>query len=135
MGLIWKDEYSTGVQKVDEQHKVLFRNLNKFEEIIQAGKGAQVIEKMLGFLEQYAQKHFAFEEKYMEHYGCPVAKQNKEAHRRFFMMFEKLRKRFEEEGADELLLEQLHLTLETWLLNHILGIDVQLKSSVEPKDD
>ncbi len=107
--------------------KYCLGTLNKFEEITRAGGGADAIEKMLGFLEQYAQKHFSFEEQRMEQHGCPVADQNKEAHRRFFMVFEKLRQRFEEEGADELLLEQIHSTVETWLVNHILGIDVQLR--------
>ena len=134
MGIIWKDEYSTGVKKVDEQHKILFKNLNTFERIIGDGGGASAVEKMLHFLEQYAKKHFAFEEKYMEQHACPAAEQNKEAHRRFFMVFEKLQRRFEEEGVNELLLDQIHSSVETWLVNHILGIDVQLRDHIESAD-
>ena len=134
MGLIWKEDYSTGIKEVDDQHKVLFKNLNKFEEITNAGGGVAVIEKMLGFLDRYAQKHFSFEEQYMEQHGCSMVDQNKEAHRRFFMVFERLKQRFEAEGADELLLSQIHSTVETWLVNHILGVDIQLRQCVESTD-
>ena len=134
MGFLWKEEYSTGIKKIDEQHQVLFKNLNTFEKIIKQKDGRKTVEKMLRFLEQYAQKHFAFEEQAMEEYDCPAAEQNKEAHRRFFIVFEKLKQRFYEEGADELLLEQIHSFVETWLMNHILGIDIELKKAKLPRD-
>lgn len=130
MALYWKDDYSTGVPTIDEQHKVLFNNLNKFQEITKRGEGAAVVAKMFTFLENYAQKHFAFEEKWMAKVQSPVAEQNKVAHQRFIQAFLSLKQRFEEEGADEDLLVKIHTTLETWLLNHICDIDVQLRDGM-----
>ena len=130
MALYWKDDYSTGIPTIDEQHKVLFNNLNKFQEIVKRGDGAAVVEKMFHFLENYVQKHFAFEEKLMDKMQAPTAEQNKIAHQRFIQAFLSLKTRFEEEGADEDLLTKIHTTLETWLLNHICDIDVQLRDGV-----
>jgi hemerythrin len=134
MALYWKDDYSTGVSDLDEQHKVLINNLNKFYEIVKRGEGAAVVSKMFDFLETYAQKHFAFEEKWMAKVQCPVAEQNKLAHQRFIQAFLNLRQRFEAEGADEDLLTTIHNTLETWLLNHISTIDVQLRQTPNPDE-
>ncbi len=130
MALYWKDDYSTGVPDIDEQHKVLINNLNKFQEIVKRGDGAAVVAKMFDFLEKYAQKHFAFEEKLMDTVQCPVAEQNKVAHQRFIQAFLSLKQRFEQDGVNEDLLTKIHTTLETWLLNHICNIDVQLRESV-----
>ncbi len=130
MAVVWKEEYATGVQLLDEQHQVLFNNLNKFEKMITSGSAPEMIEKLFVFLEKYAHKHFTEEEKYMEQYQCPVAQQNKEAHQRFVMMLDKFSQRFRDEGADEVLLEQIHSALETWLLNHVCDIDVNLRDVV-----
>lgn len=130
MALYWKEAYSTGVSDIDEQHKVLINNLNKFQEIVKRGDGEAVVTKMFAFLEQYIHKHFAFEEKWMAKVQCPVAETNKSAHQRFIQAFMNLKQRYEEEGVNEDLLNKIHTTLETWLRNHISEIDVQLRDSV-----
>ncbi len=84
MAVYWRDDYSTGVPTIDEQHKVLFNNLNKFQEIVKRGDGTAVVAKMFKFLENYAKKHFAFEEKLMAKVQAPMAEQNKVAHHQLY---------------------------------------------------
>lgn len=130
MAIFWKDSFSTGVEEVDNQHKKLFEEVNKFEKMMKANPSVADVEKTLIFLTEYTINHFSFEEGCMESYNCPVAARNKEAHKRFLMALEHLKKRFDEEGADELLLEHIHRTTETWLVNHIGDIDTHLKECV-----
>lgn len=132
MAIQWKDSYSTGVIEIDEQHKKLFDYINTFERNIRKDANPETIKELLEFLKNYTITHFGFEEDCMEKYKCPVAERNKEAHRRFLMAFDMLQRRFNEEGAEEMLLRQIHTTAENWLINHIGDIDTHLRTCPKP---
>ena len=70
----WTEKYATGVDEIDDQHKEIFNQLNRLHDAITSGLGKEVIEDILAFSQDYAAKHFAFEEACMEKYQCPVAK-------------------------------------------------------------
>ncbi len=131
----WKEEHATGIERVDEQHRTLFKAADDFRIALAGGRGAKSYFVLLDFLASYAKRHFRFEERCMLQHSCPVAEQNKEAHSRFLANLYEFQQRYETGGykaADAL---QLINTLEAWLDAHICHIDIHLRSCVLEEGD
>jgi hemerythrin len=126
----WSDEFATGVERIDEQHKMLFKMAEDFRAAFEEGTGERVYGDVLRTLHHYARVHFGFEEGVMEKYHCPAALHNREAHTRFVEVLSTYQERYAEHGfrRDDAL--GLVDTLDRWLANHISKLDVQLKGCV-----
>lgn len=126
----WSEDYATGVSRVDEQHRMLFSSVGDFREALGEGAGSRTHGMLLGFLEQYARGHFAYEEGCMEKHRCPVAQQDKNEHAALTHTLGEVRARFAAHGydADEAL--SLLDTLDRWLESHICRVDIRLKRCV-----
>ena len=127
MVLRWTEAYSTGVPKLDDQHKVLFRATNDFRVAFEAGEMEEKYAATLTFLTHYIKGHFAMEEHCMEEYRCPVAQKNKKAHESLTEALGGFVLRFEENGYSASEAQALLLALEGWLDSHIMRVDVQLR--------
>ncbi|MDQ6957163.1 MAG: hemerythrin family protein [Mariprofundaceae bacterium] len=131
MPIVWKEEYNTGEPEVDKQHKVIFKYLEDLEAHMQAGDiNDRYIKMLLDNLGIFTRSHFCYEEICMRRLKCPVAAENKEYHAKLLAAYTRYCERFEVEGASDDLIQKLHDFLESWLVNHILKIDTQLRSCV-----
>jgi len=101
----WSDKYATGVERIDEDHKMIFK-----------------------MVEDYG--HFGFEEHCMSKFRCPAAEKNQEAHKEFLETLSKFRERYAAIGYDYAEARRLVGTVDQWLDNHICHIDVHLKRCV-----
>ena len=128
MSVVWSEEYSTGEPEIDKQHKQLFKYLADLEEHIASGVTDEYMKQFLDYLGLYTRSHFCYEEICMRQRKCPVAKQNQEQHDKLLQAYTHYRERFEIEGASSDLLNKLHSFLLSWLTNHILKIDTNLKA-------
>lgn len=124
----WKSEFDTGVAEVDHDHKRLVEGLNKLEELITTGRGSESISAVLGFLDRYSNEHFAREEACMHRMQCPAAAANKAAHAQFRETFAKAKAKLGGTGASALVARQVHSELVAWITNHILKIDMNMRS-------
>ena len=70
----WDERYSVGVSELDEQHKKLFRILDKLIEIEDVEPSLQVIADVLDEMRAYASYHFETEERYMTECAYPDIK-------------------------------------------------------------
>ena len=127
--ITWSNAYATGIQSIDEQHRMIFRMTNEFHAVLETD-GQATYEKLLNALESYARAHFRLEEECMVRYRCPVADQNKQAHGRFIQILADMRERYSIIGFDRKDAQELIGLLEEWLVNHICKVDVQLKQIV-----
>lgn len=127
----WCDDYATGDEKIDSQHKQLFKFINRLTENIQAGKPVNAQDINIGFLEEYAKYHFCYEESCMEFYQCPTAQANKEAHQNFLEYYQTLAARIKKEGINAVNVAELQYFLENWLASHIMRIDAKMKPCIE----
>jgi hemerythrin-like metal-binding protein len=123
----WRDEYATGVEQVDVQHRTLFRAAGDFREALDEGQGTRSYAVLLDFLEGYCRAHFGFEERCMEQARCPAAQANREAHSEFVQVLAGFRRRFDDHGFHAGDARELVDTLERWLSGHICRLDVQLR--------
>ena len=124
MALQWDKSLAVGVKLIDEQHQELFRRVNTLLESMLKNQGKAEIEKLLGFLAQYVVDHFAAEEKLMLQHGYPGAPAHFTAHADLVMQ---LSDHVADHRAGEARLTGTLLAfLESWLLEHIQGMDREL---------
>jgi len=117
----------TGVPSVDAQHQELIRRINELHADCVAGKAREELMGHLSFLGNYAQSHFAQEEKIMEEHRCPSRGQNQAAHAKFLKDYGQLVAMVNENGASSKVALHLKQMLGDWLTNHICRIDTQLR--------
>ncbi|MDQ6954910.1 MAG: hemerythrin family protein [Mariprofundaceae bacterium] len=131
MAIVWKEEYNTGESEVDKQHKVLFKYLEDLEDHMKAADiNDHYIKMLLDNLGIFTRSHFCYEEICMRRMKCPAAAENKMIHGKLLTAYGSFLKRFEIEGVSDDLIQKLHDFLESWLVNHILKIDVQMRDCV-----
>jgi len=127
----WRESYSTGFFNLDEQHKHLFEYCNDLEKGLNRGSASgQMMERALMFLGNYVKYHFGQEETCMHKHECPISNKNKLAHEKFIQAFKTFQRTISEDGDNEGILRGLHHFLESWLVEHICKIDVQIKQCV-----
>ena len=131
MAIQWDDKYSTGNDEVDSQHKQLFSYLDDLEAHIESGADEKYVKNFMAALGIYTRTHFCYEEICMRKFKCPTAEENKVQHGKLLEAFTEAKERFEREGVSDELLEQLRKFLISWLVNHIMKIDVHLKACIK----
>lgn len=128
MAVVWKEEYNTGNDKIDKQHKILFGYLEDLEVHMKEGIDAQYVHRMLDDLGLFTRTHFCYEEICMRRVQCVAAATNKVQHGKLLALYTEYCQRFEREGISVDLVQKLHDFLESWLVNHILKIDTNLRA-------
>jgi len=122
----WKDEYATGVERVDKQHKMIFQMTHDFRLALEEGNGARVYTNFIDYLGTYCKAHFDFEEVCTNACDCPVAEKNKKEHAQFIAYYKVFRQKFDEHGYNDLDASELITIVERWLDGHIRNIDIHL---------
>lgn len=124
----FKDEFITGVESVDAEHRRLFEiadeayTLSKEEFLVD--KYDQV-RQILGELKSYALEHFEHEEAYMDSINYKYKFVQKVQHDQFREKINDWDLDHLDENSDELL-EEILSYLTNWLVNHILEHDKQI---------
>lgn len=131
MATAWTESMSTGVPLVDNEHKELFRQVDRLNKAMLEGKGRDEIGKILEFVGDYVVTHFAHEEKIMADSRCPAAEANKAAHNKFIGKLMDVRTRFAKAGTSSSLAIEIHDELKKWLIEHIHQIDTKLLDCVK----
>lgn len=126
----WDEAYATGVERIDQQHRMLFQSVADFRAALDEGGGERTYATLLQFLDRYIRMHFRDEESCMERFRCPMAGRNQEAHAKFIEHSRTFHERYAARGflVDDAY--ELVDTLESWLVNHITRIDVRLRDCV-----
>ena len=124
----FKEEYVTGIEQIDEEHKRLFEiadetyNLSRKEFLVD--KYDQVIQ-ILKELKEYATMHFEHEEAYMESIGYKKMFTQKVQHNAFREKLNSWNLYDIDENSEEIVDEILNF-LRNWLVSHILEHDKQI---------
>lgn len=124
----FKEEYVTGIEQIDEEHKRLFEiadetyNLSRKEFLVD--KYDQVIQ-ILKELKEYATMHFEHEEAYMESIGYKKMFTQKVQHNAFREKLNSWNLYDIDENSEETVDEILNF-LTNWLVSHILEHDKQI---------
>jgi hemerythrin len=141
--LLWSEEFETGHSLIDTHHRMLIAYINRLEELARNSDPGRVdVElflRFIEFLETYILAHFSAEENCMRRFKCPVGVENAQAHQAFLVYFQKFKLRLEIEGYRSEVVKELHESCKSWIQQHILRIDVQLKPCLnqisEPEEE
>lgn len=123
----WSDDYLTGIERIDHQHKSLFQMSAAFRDALNEGRGQLAYGSLLKFLRLYARGHFRFEEDCMNRCRCSAAECNTRAHTEFLRSLTSFEEHYAMLGFDPTDARRLVEFLDQWLAEHICGIDVQLR--------
>ncbi len=123
-----KDEYLTGIEQIDKEHRRLF---GIAEELYQLSKEEFVPDKydnirnLLDELREYTKTHFKHEEEYMESIGYKRMFMQKVQHDTFCKQLDEWELEDIDEHQDETI-ENILSHVTDWLINHILEQDKQI---------
>jgi len=132
---LWNDEFATGHELVDNDHKQIFSIV---EDVLESSvKGSkEKNETAINFLAEYVVSHFAREEKLMDESDYPNTLAHTKEHKDFMEVALKLKDDFDDGGYAigelEMHPDTIHLskvindTVIGWLLNHVMGSDKDL---------
>jgi hemerythrin-like metal-binding protein len=118
--LVWKDEYSVGVELIDAQHKMFVGIVNELYEAIVTKKEKEVLDNIFKQLVAYTQFHFQTEERYFDEFQYEGADAHKAAHKDLINQVAELQQSKKDIMDDPFKLMDF---LEDWLIDHIMGMD------------
>ena len=130
MAIKWTPNLAVGIEKIDEQHKVLFERINALIEACNQGKGKDTVADLITFLKDYVVFHFRDEQQIMLNYKYPQYEQHKKLHDRFIESLNELNKELEEQGPGLALVLKTNRLVVDWLINHINKVDTQLAAHI-----
>lgn len=117
----WSDDFSVGIQEVDEQHKMLVGLLNQLHEAIRDHHGSATSRQILDRLAEYTRTHFTLEESLMRVTNYPEFPSHKQQHEELISQIRALQEKLDS-GTATISFELLHF-LKVWLMKHINETD------------
>ena len=121
--LEWNDQFNTGISRIDQQHRRLVDFLNDLYAAMHAGKGRDVLGKVLIDLLAYTRTHFTTEEQLMAEHGFPGLEDHKTIHQKMARKVKDLNRQFKSGQIANPI--QITNFLKNWLTRHILETDMK----------
>lgn len=132
--LEFRDELVTGVDKIDEQHKELFKNVNFLFNACTSGKGKAEIDGIITSLINYAETHFITEENAMIATHYKDYHSHRSAHEQFKMVISGIKKDLLEKGATSDLVVKTNKLMVNWLISHLNDHDKKMAVYLKEKN-
>ena len=131
--ILWNDDLNTGVERIDDQHKVLVNTLNEANARLAALPEREPLEEITRDLLSYALYHFETEEQIMQDLDYRSARPEEMArhldeHRAFSQTVLRIRERIE--AGKPVTRDELIGFLTNWLVNHIQHTDKKLSGFI-----
>ncbi len=129
--LIWDNQFSLNVKKIDEQHKHLFHLLNKLHDVVVEGAEQSLLAHILDELIEYTVYHFGTEEKLFAEHQYPEYTMHKREYDDLTRQVVEFQRIFRE-GSATISFELLDF-LRRWLTKHTLGSDQKYAAFMHAK--
>lgn len=129
----WKNEYVTGIDFIDEQHKMLFEIAYKAYDIYKNDMILDKYDKIVEVIEElkeYTKYHFGEEEKFMLENKYKKFFSHKIQHDDLINDLDKMNLKDMDHNQDKALLDILNFVLE-WIQNHILKTDLGMTAEIK----
>ena len=124
MYAVFDETLVTGNEMIDAQHKELIGKIADLEEACETHRDKATAVKLLNYLADYTDFHFAAEEKLQEEIQYPGIQEHKAKHAEFKQAVKELQEMLEEEeGPTEAFVAQVQKNVVDWLYDHIKGFD------------
>lgn len=121
----WKNEYSIGIDVIDEQHQKLFEIANRIFDLLKndllVDKYDRIVD-IIAELQEYTRYHFETEENYMQSIGYRRLLSQKASHNDFLEKMAAIDLNKIDDGQNLYLRDILDFVLD-WLVQHIMKSD------------
>ncbi len=124
--LEWKDDYSVGIDSIDQQHKKLISLINQLQTAIDYSTGKEFEQEALDELVDYTKTHFSYEEGLLRDNDYPDYENHKAQHEKMFKKVEEVLSDYEHD-QDSAMSDAVEY-LKDWLIKHINGTDKEYSS-------
>jgi hemerythrin len=118
-------DLATGIPEIDRQHGELLAQIAELGEAARTGD-LPLAESVLAYLERYAARHFATEERFMLAYGYPYLETHWSLHMAFASELARRKAEYAARGSLAILLADLGLWMDRWLNEHLLDEDSRM---------
>ena len=126
--LDWKDEYSVGIEAIDDEHKELIAFINRFHQEFDAAEAKKTVPAFFGDLLVGISAHFALEEKFMRDQAYDRFGPHKEDHERLIDELREIMDAFA--WAEEIDALELARCLDSWFTLHFRTHDAELHHAI-----
>ncbi len=118
----WCDEISTGIDTIDNEHKVLISLANKLYDSVLRNEGREIINEAIEELILCTAIHFTHEEEYMLEIKYPAFQEHVKEHNKIRTHVMLLQAEAQKEET-EALANEVFVFLKGWITGHILFCD------------
>jgi len=125
VALQWTSTLSVGVPELDEQHRELFRRIDRLLTAVLHQDRSEA-ERLLAWLRGYVKDHFAAEERLMAEVAYPDAERHVQEHREFARRLAAIDADFAAHGPTAAVVFALEQQAVGWLRDHVYFTDVAL---------
>jgi len=122
--LEWKEEYATGIDEVDDEHKDLIDVINRLHDLLLADDAKLTVPAFFDRLLKGVTAHFALEERIMGESDYPELEAHRQDHDRLLDEIRDLVEAFRQ--AEEVDSVDLAMRLEPWFSHHFATHDLRL---------
>ena len=125
MSIAWGAQYRINHPLIDEQHRTLFSQVNRFVRTMRVVKTGAQVEQMFTFLRKYVTEHFDTEERCMREMRYPLLSLQRQQHARFTRDLSFLDAELREKLATQrtFMLFKVQLLIVDWIANHTMKLD------------
>ncbi len=127
----WKDEYSVGIESIDNDHRKLLNLINQLQTAVYYQTGRQFEQEALKALVDYTKTHFDREEKLMSDHDYPGFENHQFEHHKMIVKVEQFVTTYQKEGHK--VIKDIAEFLRHWLINHINKTDKAYSSYLRDK--
>ncbi len=129
----WKDNFSVGIEEIDNQHKRLFEIGGEIYNLATLKDGQDHYDEIMALLKglkDYTVYHFGFEESLMEKYNYDKIEEHKKQHAMFVEKLVDLETQEIDSRQKKVILDVLDFVVN-WISSHILGSDFKYKDVIK----
>jgi hemerythrin len=121
----WKDDYLTGIEEIDRQHKDFVKQINRLSIVHEYGNKKAIAVRLLNELGKYVEYHFASEENIMFLIRYNALERQQQAHA---ALLDEYSKRMQNFLNDKGTIEDVIFFLEGWFARHTVEEDKKIGS-------
>lgn len=117
--MLWNSGLETGIERIDEQHKEIFKIVEAALKIGKEEHTQEELKESIEFLRRYIELHFSDEESLQKESNYPKASVHKMMHYRYTRDLQALINEYEQEGDTLSTMKAISKDVIVWLIEHI----------------
>ncbi len=120
----WDDRYAIGIESLDDQHKKLFKLVNRLYEIKEHKITKERLKSILYEFSDYMKTHFHEEEEYMSSIGYDKLEEHKALHQE---LIDYLASVINKPAKLDIIKTKMKIVAKRALIDHIMNEDTKIK--------